>query len=169
VRDVSLTEKEEWVAWRLAHERNDLSRARGSRDAHGFAGSSDEGLAIHLLGARAEIAAAKVMDIPFDLRVDTYKAADLGDHVQVKGRSKHDYELLVRPDDPDEHAFILVTCEGGEGSPLRVHGWMWGGEAKQAEWLATHGGRPPAWFVPQSALHDLHELPRAASQPPVRK
>lgn len=130
------------------------SLMRGRRDAHGLPEEAD-GLRLHVDGAAGEIAVAKLLGRYWGGDVGTFKRADLGRGVQVRTRSRHDYELLVRPDDPDDHAFVLVT-----GSPprLAVRGWIWGQEAKRPEWLRTHGGRPPAYFVPTTALRPL--LPR---------
>jgi hypothetical protein len=86
--------------------------------------------------------------------VNSFKRADIGQRVQIRMRSRHDWDLLVRPDDSDDMAYVLVT-----GTPTRmlVHGWCWGREAKQPEYLKPHGGRPPAYFVPQAALRPMHK------------
>ena len=130
---------------------------RESRDAHGFDGQ--RGLIVHVEGALGELAVAKAIDRHWAARVDTYKGADLGDRIQVRTRSKPYYELIVRPDDQDAEAFVLVT---GQCPTYVVHGWLWGGEAKQSRWWKDLGNdRPPAWIVPQADLRDMAELPLA--------
>jgi hypothetical protein len=39
-----------------------------------------------------------------------------------------------------------------------VHGHILGADAKQQRWLASHGGRPAAYFVPRSSLLPIERL-----------
>lgn len=98
------------------------------------------------------MSAAKAIGVEYVFTVNTFKKADLGEYTQVKGRTRHDYELLVRPDDDPQHLFICVT---GIAPTLYVRGWLWGHEAMQLEYRQTHGGRPPAYFVPHKKLHPM--------------
>mgnify|MGYP006300474069 CR=1 FL=1 len=85
----------------------------------------------------------------------TFKTGgDVGE-IQVRTRSRHDYELLIRPQDRDEDTFVLLT---GVAPSFRAHGWIQGQDAKKKEWLQTYGGRPPAYFVPQKDLRPLLAL-----------
>lgn len=121
-------------------------------DKHGFDGSKLSGLSIHVDGACGEIAVAKLRGRYFGGLVNSFKAADLGNNVQVKTRSSHDYDLIVRRDDNPDHIFVLVT-----GSPpqLFVRGWIYGHEAMQEKFLKTYGGREPAYFVPAKFLRQV--------------
>lgn len=114
---------------------------------------------IHCEGACGEMAVAKALNIHNPLTIDNFTGADLGTSIQVRTRSKHYYDLLVREGDGDDQAFVLVT---GGCPEYRVHGWMWGRDAKRGEWLKEYGGHPPAYFVPQSELRPLSELPEEA-------
>lgn len=145
----------------IAHRRQSEAVAMGLEDAHGR--GSENGLASHTLGAYGEVGTAKVLGRPWDATVNTFKrGGDVGDY-QVRTRSNHDWDLLVRADDRDDDVFILATAvdERMSDSRIRVHGWLYGREAKRDEWVRTYGGRPPAWFAPQSALRDLSSLPRS--------
>ena len=127
-----------------------------SPDAHGCDGK--EGWTLHIEGAGGELAVAKLLNIYWDGSVGTFSnGGDVG-RLQVRTRSRLDYELIVRPRDRDEDLFVLVV---GRIPVFHVVGWIRGRDARRPEWLAEHGGRPAAHFVPQDALHEMGEL-RAA-------
>lgn len=124
-------------------------------DKHGFAGL---GWSEHIEGACGEMAVAKVVNRYVSGSVNTFKVGgDIGGTIQVRTRSRHDYELIVRPDDRSEDVFVLVT---GRAPEYEVRGWIRGEQAKRPDWLASHGGRAPAYFVPASALQDVASLPQ---------
>lgn len=122
-------------------------------DRHGA--DPAEGWMLHIEGAAGEMAAARALDRYWAAPIGTYRlGGDVGE-VQVRTRARHEYGLIVRADDRNSDAFVLVT---GRAPRFRVHGWMSGSEAKQERWLREHGGRPPAYFVPREALHELADL-----------
>lgn len=119
---------------------------RGLPDKHGYEG---DGWSNHIEGAMGEICVAKALGRYWNGSIGTFKqGGDVG-QIQVRTRSKLDYDLIIRPDDRDFDWFVLVL---GSCPRYWVVGYMQGREAKQAEWLKEHGGRPPAFFVPQGAL-----------------
>lgn len=121
-------------------------------DVYGCTGAWD----LHIVGACGELAVAKVLKRYWSGTVNTYKnGGDIGRRMQVRTRTRAGYELLVRDSDRDDDVFVLVR---GEGPVFEVVGWLLGREAKQAQWKQTHGGRAPAYFVPDDALHDLEHL-----------
>lgn len=126
------------------------------QDRHGL-GADMDGLTKHVMGAAGEIAVAKAMGLFWGGDVCTFKAPDIGNHIQVRTRSRHDWDLIVRPEDDDDAVFVLVT---GSIADLHVRGWISGREAKKDRWLQQYGGRPCAYFVPQSALRGMHEASR---------
>ena len=123
----------------------------GRQDQHGFAG---DGWSEHIEGACGEQAVAKALNVYWDGSIDSFKRDDLPG-LQVRTRSNHQWDLLIRPNDPDQAVYVLVT---GRCPSYRVHGWIHGHEAKQACWLRDYGNRPPAYFVPQSALRPIGEM-----------
>ncbi len=129
---------------------------KGLKDGHGLDPEVD-GWAIHIEGAAGELAFAKATNRYWSGSVDTFKrGGDVG-LFQVKTRSKHKYDLLVRPGDKDDDTFVLVT---GQIPVFRVRGWCLGWEAKLAKFSQTHGDRPAAFFVPVDQLRDVKELCR---------
>jgi len=123
-------------------------------DRHGATG----GMAIHVDGACGELAAYKALGQPWNPTVNTFKApGGDGGPWEVRTRSRHEWDLLVRPGDPDGRPMIHVTASS---TGHQVHGWLWTSEAKDPQWLQNYGGRPPAYFVPSSSLHPLAALAR---------
>lgn len=117
-------------------------------DRHG-ADLSGDGWSLHIEGAAGEIAFARARGCYWSSSVNTFSLPDVGD-VQVRTRSRHDYELIVRDCDKDGDVFALVT---GRAPEFVVRGWIRGGDAKRKEWRREHGGREAAFFVPQAELH----------------
>lgn len=145
---VSLDGKQMKRACLVGAKRQIQCLEEGRRDSYGFNGN--KGLELHVEGAAGELAVSVALGLPWDESVGTFKSGpDVGESVQVRTRSRHDYELLVRPDDPEDSIFVLVT---GISPELTVRGWMIGKDCKNSKWLETHGGRPPAYFVPTSEL-----------------
>ncbi len=125
---------------------------KGLKDRHGFEGP---GWDINVEGAAGEIAAAKAIGTYWGGTVNTFKTmGDVGD-LEVRTRSKSYYELIVREGDNSNAIFILVT---GQAPVFNVVGWIKASDAKQPKWRKTHGGRPPAYFVPHDALNPIESL-----------
>lgn len=148
---VTLTWYEVAMASHVGWMRQLKAMTAGKVDRHGYDGA---GWSEHCEGACGEMALAKGLRIYWDGSVDTWAAHDLPG-LQVRTRSKHDYELIVRPVDADDSPWVLVT---GKAPSYWVRGWMLGSEAKRPEWMQSHGGRPAAYFVPHSALRPVDEL-----------
>lgn len=142
---ITLTAAEIMQACTVGAMRQADSMAKGRKEAYGADGDP---LYKHILGAAGEIAVARVIGRYWGGDVGTFKSADIGRNIQVRTRSKHDWDLLVRPDANDDDVYVLVT---GCPTHLVVRGWMKAARAK-AYPLKPHGGRPPAHFVPQADL-----------------
>ncbi len=151
--NVVLSWSELSVAADVGKYRHIRSLQKNLKDKHGFNG--DDGWTIHVEGAAGEMAFAKAMNVYWSMACDVFKAPDIGGNVQIRTRSKDDYELIVRPGDSDTDAFVLMT---GKAPHFCIKGWVTGKEAKQKEWSKAYANRPAAFFVPQSALHDLSTL-----------
>lgn len=131
----------------------------GNEDQHGFSG---DGWEAHIEGALAEMAAAKVLNCYWSAPVNTYRKEGGdgiskigGRDVGVRRRSHGWYDMLIRNNDASDAFHICVI---GKAPIFRVVGHIVGSEAKQDKWIKKHGGRPPAWFVPQSELSNIEEL-----------
>ncbi len=150
---IHLASYETMMAVSIGGRRQIAAIYKGLKDQHGYEGSGWE---VHINAAGGEIAGAKAMDRYWSGSVNTFRCGgDVGE-IQIKTRSAHHYDLLVRPQDRDDDIFVLVT---GVIPDFRVHGWLRGRDAKKPEWLKTHGERPPAYFAPQFVLHPIVDLP----------
>lgn len=121
------------------------------------AGMQTAGWTEHCEGACGEYAAAKCLGLIWTGTVDTFKDDDLPG-IQVRTRSKHNYELIVRKHDTDDTNWVLVT---GVSPRFWVRGWLPGSKAKQSKWLRDYGGGPEAYFIPTSELLPISELKKS--------
>jgi hypothetical protein len=149
--EVMLTWSEAAMASEIGRMRQLSAIKSGRKDSYGFEGG---GWQVHIEGACGELSVAKHLGVYWDGSVDTFRRPDVG-KFEVKTRSKHEYDLIVRPDSPDDWAFILVT---GKCPSYIVRGWILAVDAKKEEYLQGYGGRPPAYFIPHYALMPMSEI-----------
>lgn len=110
----------------------------------------------NIIGARGEEAVAKWKGVYWGGDIMTYHLPDVAGKYQVRTRTKDYYEMIVHEDDADNDIFILVI----DHAPImNIVGWLLGKECKKKEWIETHGGYRPAFFVPQAVLNPLETLP----------
>jgi hypothetical protein len=140
-------------AWGLAQRRMDGVQEMGLQEKHGA--QNHRNSEYHILGARGEIAFRKFIGSSGALTVNTFRSVPDVDGYEVRTRSRDDYDLILRSDDPDDKIYVLVV---GRGCRFRVVGWLRGSE-RYRHGQKAYGGRPPAWFVPQCDLHEMSELP----------
>jgi len=149
---VTLTSFEIFQAAMIGAKRNIEAKVRRLPDRHGFTGS---GWDAHIEGACGEIAVAKFLGLYWGGSVNTFKTGGDVSGLEVRTRSESHYDLIIRDNDPPDSIYILVI---GQCPTYQVVGWVRGREGKRAEYRKTHGGRPGAYFVPQSALRPIEEL-----------
>lgn len=153
---VSLTYPQVMTGSMVGLMRELKARQRNSRPTGGARSDKAEGWTANIEGALAEMAVAQALGLNWSCSVDTFKSEpDVGKY-EVRMRTQHQWELIVRPDDYEDRIYIHVT---GVAPDFWIRGWMYGREAKRDEWLQSHGGREPAWFAPNKALHPMSELP----------
>ena|SRR5882724_7822236 len=105
---VTLSKRELSIAAQVGCARYSAAMFAGRQDAHGL--SKADGWGLHIEGAAVEMAAAKALEHYWVPSVDTFKTgSDIGTSIQVRTRSRHSYDLIVRPDDRDEDHLVLVT------------------------------------------------------------
>lgn len=116
--------------------------------------SWEEGLQIHIQGCYGEIAVAKALNIYAPLRCNQFSGGlpDIMPDIEVRYRSKPDYDLIVRDRDDDARRFFLAR---GPLPAIEVVGWIMGADAKKAEWRKNYKGLGGAFFVPAEALNQI--------------
>jgi hypothetical protein len=151
---IMLTTYEMAMAAKCGATRNICAMIKGCSNAYGL--EEDYGWGKHIEGACGEIAVAKALGLFWSPTVNTFGSEpDIKPDIEVRTRSRHDYELTIRPKDDQARRFVLVT---GVAPTFVVRGYCIGAHARRDEWLHDYGGRPPAWFVPQAELCDIREL-----------
>jgi hypothetical protein len=146
-------------------ERRIDSRRRGINDKvsrNGSNGPTPWGREIE--SACAEKAVAKLLRLPWDTRLGRFHKPDVGPY-GVRHTMVHTNGLLLRPGDPKEIPYILVT---GHAPAFCIRGWLWGSEVMVSEWERASGPKFkdfPCWIAPQECLHDLSTLPKPEALP----
>lgn len=150
VERVILTNSEIAMASHVGYMRQLSALWRNLADKHGC--DVERRWDFHIEGACGECALAKALGVHWEGTINTFKDGnDVGgvDGFQVRTRSKHWHELIIRPDDRDDDWFVLLT---GLCPVYEVRGQCRGRDGKREEWFKNHGEREPAWFVPQKSL-----------------
>lgn len=148
---VTLTPSEVVMAATIGAMRQAESMKSNLKPANGFK-DYESPLSIHVEGACGEAAYCKARNQFFEGRINTFKEADIGKVVQIRTRSKEEYDLIVRENDSDAEYFVLLT---GVCPTYTIHGYILGADAKQEKWKKNYGGRTPAYFVPKEALKPM--------------
>ena len=134
-----------------------MNEAKGLRGRNGGASFGSKALEIHLLGAAGEMAVAshlKMKSFLYQATEAERGSCDLPG-IDVKTRSKHQYDLIVQKNEPAEKKYVLVTIQN---KTTLVHGWIHGGEAMQEKFWADPAKGRPAYFVPKEYLHPIETL-----------
>lgn len=158
--DIVLSRHEYEIAAYIGSQRQEEAVRMGLKDQHGLEFGGKNPLRCHIEGAAGELACSRALNVYWTPSVNTFKAPDLLDMLQIKTRGEHRYDLLVRPHDADDQLFVLVTHESQDPGDLlyRIHGYLSGAEAKKSKFMKTYGGRAPAYFVPKPELRPINDL-----------
>lgn len=152
------TDDQKILAYDEAYRRQARNEAKGRRGRNNAPWRGSQALGMHLIGCAAEIAVAhylKLQDFLFIGDEPVRGEADLPGMIEVKCRSKHDYDLLVFLDDNPDKKFVLVTTGNGK---TFIHGWIPGKDAMNPEWIKEYRKGSRSYAVPQSALRPIEEL-----------
>lgn len=151
------TAEERQAAMEEGMRRQSVNEARGLRGRNGGASFGSKALEIHLLGAAGEMAVASHLGMKSFLYQATEAERGSCDlpGIDIKTRSKHQYDLIVQKNEPPEKKYVLVTIEN---KTTLIHGWIYGGEAMQEKFWADPARGRPAYFVPKEMLRCMSTL-----------
>ena len=137
--------------------RQGVNEAKGLRGRNGGAWKGHKALDIHLLGAAGEVAVASYLGMKEHLFKETEarRGSDDLPGMDVKTRSRHQYDLIVQKNENACKKFVLVTIESQK---TFLHGWCYGHEASQKHFWADPARGRPAFFVPKNCLHSMETL-----------
>lgn len=151
------TPEEKQAAMEEGMRRQAVNEAKRLRGRNGGASFGNKALEIHLLGAAGEMAVASHLGMKSFLYQATEAERGSCDlpGIDVKTRSKHQYDLIVQKNEPAEKKYVLVTIQN---KTTLVHGWIHGGDAMQEKFWADPAKGRPAYFVPKEYLHPIETL-----------
>ena len=137
--------------------RQGVNEAKGLRGRNGGAWKGSKALDIHMLGAAGEVAVASYLGMKEHLfkEAEARRGSDDLPGIDVKTRSKHQYDLIVQKNEDACKKFVLVTIESQK---TFLHGWCYGHEAMKEEFWADPARGRPAYFVPKEALSPMETL-----------
>ena len=110
----------------------------------------------HVLGACGECAFAKASGLYWSGGLNTFHGRG-GDvkHIEVRTRSRMNYDLIIRDDDDPKKPYVLVLAPPSPRPVFHVAGWIYGEEARRFPKKNYGNKGKPAWFVPQEALRPV--------------
>jgi hypothetical protein len=144
-----------------AVRRQRFNEEKGLKGRNGGPEQGEKALFIHKLGAAGELAVADFLNLRQFLYQETEAkrgSCDLPPDIDVKTRSRHDYDLICQLDEKPGKTLVLVTIQN---KITLLHGWMKSEDAMQEQWKKDPARGRPAYFVPQSALFPLIDLRHA--------
>ncbi len=109
----------------------------------------------HIEAAASELAAAKALNRYWDFSVNTFKAGDIGDNLQIRLATRGTDSLILRAGDNPNHIYLLVI---GQIPTFRLAGWAFGKDAMNPIFVRNPNAGTPAYFMPQSLLQPIHTL-----------
>jgi hypothetical protein len=155
---VELTQSQIDLANKEAIRRQTENEAKGLKGRNKAASTGKKALEFHKLGCIGEIAVASYMGLDsevFTLDRPLRGSCDLPGNIEVKTRSKHDFDLLIQiTDDPNKN-FVLVTHDG---KTTKIAGWIRGHDAMRREWIKEYVRGRPCYAVNQTKLRPIETL-----------
>lgn len=122
--------------------------------------SSESDYHIHRVGALGEYAWKKASGSSSRLSVNTFKSSSDLDGVEIRTRTRHYYDLIIRPDDNPVRIFVLVTTIWPTDNLFWIRGHIVAQNAMIQKFWKNYGGHGSAWFVPASDLIPIDRLLR---------
>lgn len=142
-----------------AQRRQSVNEAKGLKGRNRAVANGPEALELHRLGCVGELAVATYLgleDYVFSAQEAVRGSCDLPGGVEVKTRSKHNYDLLVQLDDDPSKVFVLVTHE--RGGITQIVGWAMGYDVMRKEYIRELVRGRPCYVVPQKVLQPCETL-----------
>lgn len=138
-----------------AARRQSINERKGLKGRNGGPEDGEKALFFHKLGAAGELAVADYLGLRQFLYQETEAkrgSCDLPPNIDVKTRSRHDYDLICQLDEKPGKILVLVTIQN---KITLLHGWIKSEDAMQEQWKKDPARGRPAYFIPQSALSPL--------------
>lgn len=158
---VVLTLPEMLLANTVAGLRHTDNIKRGAKPRYG-APEGYEADGLNLLGCRGELAVAKALGVFWSGNVGDYSATDVGGY-EVRAFDQPYKRLIIHPADIEAKGdlpFVSVLFDRATGRHAELRGWIFARDADRQDWWQDPSGKGrPAFFVPNSALRPMADLP----------
>lgn len=135
-----------------ALRRQRVNELKGLKGRNGGPADGSKALLFHKLGAAGELAVADYLHLREFLYQETEAkrgSFDLPLNIDVKTRSRHDYDLICQLDEKPGKTLVLVTIQN---KITLIHGWIKSEDAMQEQWRKDPAGGRPAYFIPSFEL-----------------
>ena len=141
-----------------AVRRQRVNERKGLKGRNGGPADGGKALLFHKLGAAGELAVADYLHLREFLYQETEAkrgSFDLPPDIDVKTRSRHDYDLICQLDEKPGKTLVLVTIQN---KITLLHGWIRSEDAMRERWRKDPAGGRMAYFVPKAELLSLSIL-----------
>ena len=163
---IKLTKTELMVAAYIGSARNVQSLHNGAEPGAGI--GTDDTWTPNIEGAAGEMAVAKALDIYWVPLIGKYGAPDVGKFEVRTNGSRDRTDMNLRPRDFEKGGANKIWISVLSFNPwFEIVGWIRGADGRQPQWFHNGTpGRPPSWWVPATALHDIELLMRSPRDEP---
>lgn len=148
-----LSPEERELALQEASRRQGVNEQHNASGRNGGASRGSLALFYHRVGAAGEVAVATYLglkDYLFKDKSPIRGSYDLPWNIDVKTRTKHNYDLIVQLDDRPDKIYWLVTIEN---KSIIIHGWIPHEECIKDKYIKDPAGGRKAYFVPKEILY----------------
>jgi hypothetical protein len=154
---VSLSRGEMVLGATVGGARQAANMIRDAKDHNGA--EVLDGALMHIIGARAEIAVCKALNLHWSGAFDL-GAPDVGGCYEVRARSKPNYTdmRLEKKDEAKDCPFILAVPTSLKYDAFELLGWTTPREGCRQEYWKEYTPGRPAYFVPRGDLHRMEIL-----------
>ena len=153
---IELSPQEMITAGTIGVRRQVAALFQNRRPSHGAHDNSDSrAFDDHIIGAMAEYAVAKTLNLFWDPSIGKVKKGDVGGFVEVRVRrvGGTGLDLVIRPGDEDDAPYVLVHAEVPR---FFIKGWLYGRDGKAGGFVWNEQRR--LWFIPPEKINAIEEL-----------
>jgi hypothetical protein len=150
------TPREEARARRVGEKRHLRSTARGSVDSVSKKDKAKD-LAVHIMGARAELAWCILEGVKWSASVDNFHKPDVEPDIEIRCRNWRWKNLIIRDRDlvPEKLDRRFVAARERRDGTIEFNGWVTGRQALRYPKRDPGGYGKPARFIDVEYLHKL--------------
>jgi len=157
--EIFLSEHQKQLAIDEAYRRESFNNKLGLKGRLDAVSGGLESLLMHMEGAAGEVAVASYLGLESELfkqKTPVRGSYDLPPNIDVKSRSRHEWDLLIMMDEPSSKLFVLVTIQFKR---IFLHGAIEGSDAMKPKFIKEYRKNRPVYSIPQSQLRPLQDFP----------